>query len=244
MDSCRNRMSVLGNINIAILLLQVEVFLCQLCTDERILPLPDFDNVEVREYVLWEVSAEKLECLRKCYFDVRCHSFQTLGSSGRCTGHATAFSSPDKIYSPTTVSAGTSMYLLPRGFHYVGSACTSDGDCTLENTSCNDGTCNCDIGIMFSIGRRACVTGCTEWGNEAVRYLEHSISGYNDVSLTGVTEAECRQRCLAANTSTFTCTTADHLESDCFLSSVTFLSVPESNRKVGTPYTHYQRTCL
>ncbi|XP_067653908.1 uncharacterized protein [Haliotis asinina] len=215
---------------------------CQECINQKLRSLTAFDNVQVREYVLWEVYLDKLDCLGKCFHDVRCHSFQTLGSSGRCTGHATAFASPDKIYSPTVGSPGARMYLLHLGSSFVGSGCTSDGDCSLQHTYCNDGICNCQPGIMFSVGRRACVTDCTEWGYDAVRYFDRSIGGYNDAHVSGVTEAACRQLCL--NTSTFTCTTCDYKGGECYLSSATFLSVPESNRHVGSSYVHYQRTCL
>ncbi|XP_046544623.1 uncharacterized protein LOC124254822 [Haliotis rubra] len=178
---------------VAVVIFVLKFHYCQKCVNEKVGPLPAFDNVEVREYVLWEVSLGKLDCLGKCFHDVRCHSFQTLGSSGRCTGHATAFASPDKIYSPTLASPGTRMYLLPRASDFVGSACTSNGDCSLEHTYCNEGVCNCQPGIMFSVGRSACVTDCTDWGYDAVRYLDRSIGGYNDDHVSGVTEAACRK---------------------------------------------------
>ncbi|XP_067653449.1 uncharacterized protein [Haliotis asinina] len=227
-----------------IMMFVMEFRYCHKCDSQKLRPLTAFDNVQVREYVLWEVYLDKLDCLGKCFHDVRCHSFQTLGSSGRCTGHATAFASPDKIYSPTVGSPGARMYLLHLASSFVGSGCTSDGDCRLEHTYCNDGICNCQPGIVFSVGRSACVTECTEWGNDIVRYLHRSIDGYNNQRISGVTEAACRQLCLAANSSTFTCTSVDYYNDKCWLSNKTFLSVPESDRGVGTSYVYYERTCL
>ncbi|XP_067679500.1 uncharacterized protein [Haliotis asinina] len=222
------------------LLLHGRCCCCFLCGKAQLVHLPDFDNLFVNEHLLWNDQMDSVvACVSRCFFDTRCRSVQVDRISSRCSGHATAFASPTKIYPPPSVSQHSRLYLLPRAAHFIGSACTSDGDCHLATSVCNDGVCTCKIGYWFSPSQQACVTKCFTLASGLVRYPGHAIWG-NDLSKhQTLGETSCPQLC------TGTCPSIefDRVKNRCIINNDTFLSVGATNQAQHAQWVYYQRHC-
>ncbi|XP_067678948.1 uncharacterized protein [Haliotis asinina] len=214
---------------------------CAECDNVRLASLPEFDNLHVYHNLMWNrQDLLAVECVSKCFFDHRCYSVQIDRNTGGCTGHATAFATPNKIYPPATAQQGSRVYLLSRASHFIGSACTSDGDCHVASSVCNDGLCTCQIGYWFSPSQQACVTECSTLGPGLVRYAGHAIWGHDLEEIHNMEDSNCQQLCSNA-----TCYSIDYEPSTkrCFLASVTYLSVESGSRGVHGNWVYYQRNC-
>ncbi|XP_067679729.1 uncharacterized protein [Haliotis asinina] len=213
---------------------------CSVCGKAQLVHLPDFDNLFVNEHLLWNDQMDSaVACVSRCFFDTRCRSVQVDRISSRCSGHATAFASPTKIYPPANVSQHSRLYLLPRASHFIGSACTIDGDCHVATSVCNDGLCTCQIGSCFSPSQQACVTECSTLGSGLVRYPGYVIS-FHDVSIhSSLGETSCPQLC------TGTCPSIefDGVNNLCIINNVTFLSVGAAHQGQSNLWVYYQRNC-
>ncbi|XP_046584981.1 uncharacterized protein LOC124291940 [Haliotis rubra] len=221
-------------------LLQGRPCSCSLCEKAQLVRLPDFDNLFVNEHLLWNDLMDGVAaCVRRCFLDTRCRSVQVNRNSSRCSGHATAFASPTKIYPPAAVSQYSRLYLLPKAAHFIGSACTIDGDCHVATSACNDGVCTCQIGLWFSPSQQACVTECSTLGSGLVRYPGYAI-WRNDVSeYTSLEETSCPQLCRD------TCQSIefDGERNRCIINTATYLRVSSTDQGQHPQWAYYQRNC-
>ncbi|XP_071117254.1 uncharacterized protein [Haliotis cracherodii] len=226
-------------VSVVSLLLQIHSYSCSRCEKTQLVPLADFDNLFVNEHLLWNDQMDSVAaCISRCFLDTRCRSVQVHGITSGCTGHATGFASPTKIYPPATAREGSRLFLLPRASHYIGSACASDGDCHVATSVCNDGICTCQIGYWFSSSQQACVTECSSLGPGLVRYNGHAIFGY-DMAEHLMEETSCQHLCNG------TCSSLDYDEkrSRCYINNGTYLSVDVASRGEGDKWVYYQRNC-
>ncbi|XP_046336937.1 uncharacterized protein LOC124118736 isoform X1 [Haliotis rufescens] len=228
--------------------LQLSVSDCLWCEQDLVPRVPDFDNYLLTEYLLWSVHVMlRVECSSRCYFDPHCHSFQVLKANSTCIGFATGFADTGHMYSPLTPAPGYQLFLLPRASHYIGSACTSDSDCHVATSVCNDGVCTCLLGYIFSPRQHACITDCSTWGNDLTRFFGYSVTGNDqDIIRDIYTEADCRVQCRNKDAdANYICVSVEYSFSkeSCYLAVLTFLQVPPADRVDTNDSVQYQRSC-
>ncbi|XP_071099422.1 uncharacterized protein [Haliotis cracherodii] len=121
-------------------------------------------------------------------------------------------------------------------------SCNGSADCTVVNTTCNDGWCVCDIMHQYSSG--SCVQGCATYGSDFTTFIYMVLNGYNTRLIRNVTTIEaCMSACIAETG--FMCITADYqyLSSDCYLSSSATYEVPLSRIRSHIYYHEFIRNC-
>ncbi|KAK7116249.1 hypothetical protein V1264_001965 [Littorina saxatilis] len=79
---------------------------------------------------------------------------------------------------------------------WIETPCSSDSDCPEKNAMCYYDKCLCDIGFIYSVGRKACVSTCalSDLQTSYIKYPEGGLAGYNMYQVQANAE-ECKSIC-------------------------------------------------
>ncbi|XP_071099589.1 cell-cell adhesion glycoprotein 64-like [Haliotis cracherodii] len=107
-------------------------------------------------YQLWTRtnSLTVAECGAGCYMDVGCRSFIYKGATTTCTGYASSMSTPTRMGAVAEV--GARAYLMCTASLSIGHSCSNNDECSVTNSMCNNGACDCDASHYYDIHNNEC----------------------------------------------------------------------------------------
>ncbi|XP_046547897.1 integumentary mucin C.1-like [Haliotis rubra] len=122
--------------------------------------------------------------------------------------------------------------------------CVTDIDCAVPpGRTCSGGVCICSIGYDMDETSVTCrkLTDCTSVGSNFTVYTDMAIKGNNARAIYSKTPAECAQVCVDAKD--IVCRSFETYFNNCFLQTLTWFDVGDSDRGPLKGADHYQRRC-
>ncbi|XP_005111918.1 uncharacterized protein LOC101859832 [Aplysia californica] len=187
-------------------------------------------------------SKSRLDCARLCVSMLACTSFMVNHSTRRCRLHAHRLTDLD-IFRP---DLGFVTYETSRAPGAVGSKCTTDIECAMNNSLCLSGQCQCQATHSYSPNSRSCVTECPEYGQEFTVFPNNYITGNNlqvFIEPEMITPEACEAACLAYTLDVCRSIDLDYDLQMCLVSNETSFTAPASFIYYVKNIFYHQRQC-
>ncbi|KAL4222159.1 hypothetical protein ACF0H5_018199 [Mactra antiquata] len=130
-------------------------------------------------------------------------------------------------------------------YHGIKSPCDEwYGSCSMANSVCRDGMCQCSAGFSYDSLRQTCVEECPHgYGNTYQVVNNHIIRGFNRRIVNETSADNCKRLC--EEEQTFVCRSLDYFprQKQCYMSASSKPDAEDGWEYNGAGV-HFQRDCL